>query len=130
MILDTNFYINFCLYPDEKLFGIIKDNKLLAPEYLKMEVINILRKLYFFQGIPRTKIDEYETIIFDLIAEFVPDRLLLDSAKRFSFDLNHPIYDCIFLALAKETNNTFCSFDQKLIQKAESIGIRTINLKN
>jgi|688.fasta_scaffold869183_2 predicted nucleic acid-binding protein len=107
MILDTNFYINFCLYPDEKLFGIIKDNKLLAPEYLKMEVINILRKLYFFQGIPRTKIDEYETIIFDLIAEFVPDRLLLDSAKRFSFDLNHPIYDCIFLALAKETNNVF-----------------------
>ena len=130
MILDTNFYINFCLYPDEKLFGIIKENKLLSPEYLKMEVINILRKLYFFQGIPRTKIDEYETIIFDLIAEFVPDRLLLDSAKRFSFDLNHPIYDCIFLALAKETNNTFCSFDQKLIKKAESIGIRTINLKN
>ena len=105
MILDTNFYINFCLYPDEKLFGIIKDNKLLAPEYLKMEVINILRKLNFFQGIPRTKIDEYETIIFDLIAEFVPDRLLLDSAKRFSFDLNHPIYDCIFLALAKETKD-------------------------
>jgi len=32
--------------------------------------------------------------------------------------------------LAKETNNTFCSFDQKLIKKAESIGIRTINLKN
>lgn len=130
MILDTNFYINFCLNPDEKLFGLIADETLIAPDFLKLEVVNILRKLYFFQGVPRTTIDEYETIIYGLVSEFVPERVLLNTAKRFSFDLNHPIYDCIFLALAKESNDTFCSYDQKLVKKAESIGIRTIDLKN
>jgi hypothetical protein len=47
MILDTNFYFNFCLDSDERIFGLIKDKKLVAPEYLKLEEAIVLRKLYF-----------------------------------------------------------------------------------
>ena len=39
MILDTNFYINFCLNPDEKLFGLIADETLIAPDFLKLDLL-------------------------------------------------------------------------------------------
>ena len=128
MILDTNFYIKFCLEPDEKLLKLIVDKTITAPDFLKLEVINILRKLHFFNGVPREKIDEYEAMIWGLVNEFVPDKILLDLTKKISFQLNHPIYDCIFLALALETNDVFCSYDQRLITKAVTIGIKTIDL--
>lgn len=65
-----------------------------------------------------------------LVDVFVTDNELLEVAKRISYQLNHPICDCIFLALTKETNDIFCSYDQKLIRKAESIEIKIIDLKN
>lgn len=130
MILDTNFFIKFCLEPDENLIRLIADQTIIAPDFLKLEVINILRKLHFFQGVPKSTIDEYESIIFDLVDEFIPDFGSLISAKKISFELNHPIYDCIFLALAKETSDIFCSYDQKLLAKAQIIGIKTIDLVN
>lgn len=130
MILDTNFFIKYCLEPTEDLKNLIADSTLNAPDFLKLEICNVLRKLHFFQKVPLAQIDEFEFIIISLISEFVPDSNLLNTAKMISYQLNHPIYDCIFLALAIETNDVFCSYDKKIIAKADQLGIRTMDLSD
>ncbi len=130
MIFDTNVYLDLCFDPKEKLIRLASENTLVAPNFLKLEIINVLRKYHFLKSIPIEILEKYEQFTFELVDVFVPDFELLDAAKRFSYHLNHPIYDCIFLALADETKDTFCSYDQKLLKKAESIGIKTMGFSN
>jgi predicted nucleic acid-binding protein len=96
---------------------------------LRLEVVNILRKHHFLNGVPLEVIYHYEKQIFSLISAFVPDNELFTTAKELSFRLNHPIYDCLFLALALETSDTFVTYDQKLAAKAVSLNISTLDLK-
>lgn len=128
MILDTNVYLKFCFEPSEKLEQLISQNALFAPSLLRFEVVNILRKYHFFKNVPLELIQAYEKNVFELIEAFVPDDELFTTAKELSFQLNHPIYDCLFLALALETVDIFATYDQKLSTKAASLNIATIDL--
>jgi predicted nucleic acid-binding protein len=128
MILDTNVFLNFSFQYSEQIERLIADNQIYAPSFLRLEVVNILRKHHFFNGVSLENINFYEEQIFSLITAFVPDAELFNTAKELSFLLNHPIYDCLFLALALETSDTFATYDQKLAAKAASLKISTIDL--
>jgi predicted nucleic acid-binding protein len=41
-------------------------------------------------------------------------RQLLDSALRLSFELNHPVYDCVYIALALWRNIPLVTADKRL----------------
>jgi predicted nucleic acid-binding protein len=128
MILDTNIFLDYSFNYSEKIERLIADNQLFAPSFLRLEVVNILRKHHFLNGVPLETIYHYEKQIFSLITAFVPDNELFATAKELSFRLNHPIYDCLFLALALETSDTFVTYDQKLATKAVSLNISTLDL--
>lgn len=128
MILDTNIFLNYSFQYSEKIERLIADNQIFAPSFLRLEVVNILRKHHFFNGVSLEIINFYEEQIFSLITAFVPDSELFNTAKKLSFQINHPIYDCLFLALALETSDTFATYDQKLSAKAASLNIATIDL--
>lgn len=128
MILDTNVFLNYSFQYSEKIERLIADNQIFAPSFLRLEVVNILRKHHFFNGVSLEIINFYEEQIFSLITAFVPDSELFNTAKKLSFQINHPIYDCLFLALALETSDTFATSDQKLSAKAASLNIATIDL--
>jgi len=52
---------------------------------------------------------------------------LLDSALRIAMGLNHPIYDCVYLALALRRNVPLVTADGKLVnavRKHRKLGIR------
>lgn len=128
MILDTNVFLNYSFQYSEKIERLIADNQIFAPSFLRLEVVNILRKHHFFNSVSLEIINFYEEQIFSLITAFVPDSELFNTAKKLSFQINHPIYDCLFLALALETSDTFATSDQKLSAKAASLNIATIDL--
>lgn len=130
MILDTNVFLLHSFEYSEKTERLIADNELFAPTFLRLEVINILRKHHFLNGVSLDIINLYEKQISSLISVFVPDSELLPTAKQLSFKLNHPIYDCLFLALALETSDTFVTLDKKLAVKAASLNIATIDLNS
>lgn len=130
MILDTNVFLNYSFQYSEKIERLIADNQIFAPSFLRLEVANILRKHHFLNGVSMEILNLYEKQIFSLITAFVPDAELFNTAKELSFQLNHPIYDCLFLALALETSDTFATYDQKLSAKAASLNIATIDLNS
>jgi predicted nucleic acid-binding protein len=47
----------------------------------------------------------------------VPSRALLESATRLAIELDHPAYDCLYLALAVENDCRFVTADKRLVNK-------------
>ncbi len=43
---------------------------------------------------------------------------LLEAALKFSFDLDHAVYDCIYLALAQQLNAVCVTADKRLLSIA------------
>ena len=47
----------------------------------------------------------------------VPDELLLDAALALACELKHPVYDCLYLALADSLETAVVTADQKFANK-------------
>jgi predicted nucleic acid-binding protein len=61
---------------------------------------------------PLNLVYKYISEVKDIIA-FFPDVAFLNDAFEISMKLNHPIYDCLFLALAQNKGAAFASFDKR-----------------
>lgn len=57
----------------------------------------------------------------DCFEELTPLRDLVDEAARLSILLNHPIYDCFYLALARREDAPLITADKRLAAAANSI---------
>jgi predicted nucleic acid-binding protein len=127
MIIDTNVLIQFYFSDDEsKLIPYLR-HSYHAPAFIKIELLNVLRKAHFLNQIKIEKIDEIYNSAISLIEEFHDNDAILDLARSISFKLNHPIYDCLFLSLSLKLDLPFLSSDTRLLIKAQSIGIETIH---
>jgi predicted nucleic acid-binding protein len=108
---------------------ITSGDDLVAPEFLLLEVANILWK-----KIRRSEVD-LPTAQANLKAlrrgepEFVDSRLLMARALDLADELEHPIYDCLYLALARAEKAQVVTADQRFHKRvsdsdyAESIAL-------
>ena len=74
--------------------------KLIAPELLVAECANILWK-----KVQRHELLKEEALLAARLLqgaeiELLPTRSLLEAATQMSIEINHPAYDCLYLALA------------------------------
>ncbi len=49
--------------------------------------------------------------------ELLPTRSLLGAATRMAIELDHPAYDCLYLALAEANDCRFVTADTRLLRK-------------
>jgi len=95
-------------------------NRLLAPALLQAEAANILWK-----KVKRGEMSANEAgIAARLLASFgvefrSPDRGLT-RALELAMALNHPAYDCVYLALAEERGVPMVTADEKLIRLTQT----------
>lgn len=62
-----------------------------------------------------------------------PGRMLIDRAVELSITLNHPAYDCFYIAHAERLRAPFLTADKKLIDKvrlSEATSIEIISLQD
>lgn len=123
MVIDTNVLVSLTLNPNDSNREFVQYNNFFAPGFLKYEFINVLRKYHFLQGLPKTDVLDIYNSGLDLITEFFDNDIIYEKAIEYSFQLNHPIYDCFFLAAAHQFNLPFVSKDKKLLQKAKQLNI-------
>jgi predicted nucleic acid-binding protein len=57
------------------------------------------------------------------MAELVPNVQLLPLAIDLAIANNHPVYDCLYLALAMERHVQLVTADRQLARRAEALGI-------
>lgn len=130
MIIDTNVIIAILIEPSKSKIDFVKENKFQAPQLLKIELINVLRKYHFLKNISLENTFKYFESGQSLIDDFFEENEILQDAIDISFLLNHPIYDCIYLSLAKQLKTPFVSMDKRLLAKAKSLDIEIINFES
>jgi predicted nucleic acid-binding protein len=91
--------------------------KLLAPELLTAECANVLWK-----KVRRSELSQDEALLAARLLqvsdiELLPTRSLLEAATRLAVTLDHPAYDCVYIALAIERDCRFVTADGRLIRK-------------
>jgi len=86
-----------------------------APGLLRLELANGLWKNWRRKLVSVGQIGEALTSLDRTIERWhVPERLIA-AALKLSFALDHPVYDCIYLALAQELGAPLVTADRRLL---------------
>ena len=100
--------------------ALLDDCRLYAPDLLVAECSNILWKkarrgeLSTEHGMLAAQLLEAADI------EVLPTRHLLQAATRLALDLDHPAYDCLYVALAVGRGCPLVTADERLRQRVEA----------
>lgn len=91
--------------------------RLIAPELLVAECANILWK-----KAQRRELTEDEALLAARLLEgaeieLLPTRSLMEAATRIAIGLDHPAYDCLYLALAVANDCRFVTADERFLRK-------------
>ena len=91
--------------------------KLIAPELLVAECANILWKKVQHNELMHDEALLAARLLQGAEIELLPMRFLLESATQISIEIDHPAYDCLYLALAVEKKCKFVTADKRFLQK-------------
>jgi predicted nucleic acid-binding protein len=91
--------------------------RLVAPDLLAAECANVLWKKVRRHELSRQEALLAARLLQGAEIELVPTRALLEAAARIAIELDHPAYDCLYLALAIEKGCRFVTADGRLLRK-------------
>ena len=98
-----------------------------APDLLLTECANILwKKVRIGNLTPSEILPRWQMLLLAPI-QFAPTRDVLDEALQIAVDLEHPVYDCTYVALAFLRGVPLITADQKLaaaVRKRKALGVR------
>lgn len=92
--------------------------EVVAPDLVLAEVANALWKWRRLGWLLNEQFDDYLTRLPLMFTELVPLSELLSDAGAISRELDHPIYDCFYLALAEQRSDLLITVDKRLLAKA------------
>jgi predicted nucleic acid-binding protein len=106
----------------------LRRERILAPDLLIAECANVLWK-----KVRRGELAPPEAVFAARLIERAdihlhPMRALIEPAERMAIALDHPAYDCFYLALAEATKSEFVTADRDFHRKAAAIGNKRIRL--
>jgi predicted nucleic acid-binding protein len=103
----------------------------IAPDLLLLEVANSCIKRLQRGLISVEHASRLIVAIPDLVEELVPFAELIIPAGQIAAQLIHPIYDCVYLALAQRDRLPLITVDQRLIEAGNRLGtVKVIHLRD
>jgi predicted nucleic acid-binding protein len=90
--------------------------KLLAPELPVAECANILWKKVQRKELSRDEARLAAHLLQGADIELLPTRALLEAATELAIELDHPAYDCLYLALAVANDCRFVTADERFLR--------------
>ena len=106
---------------------ILKADWVIAPNLFIAEVTNIIWKYQKIAELPYNTCEKYLEHALDLPDNFINELDLYREAFKTSCTLNHPVYDILYLIIARRNNGTLLTMDKKLKKTARKCSI-DINL--
>lgn len=94
---------------------------LIAPDLVLVELLNAGWKALRLGAITEAQFSAIAELAPTLFRELVPSASLLIAAQRWCRQLDHPAYDCLYLALAEQRSAVLLTQDQRLLRKVESV---------
>lgn len=96
---------------------LLRRRKLMAPELLVAECANILWRKVRLNELSKDEAHLAARLLQVAAIDLVPSRTLLEAATRIAIELDHPAYDCLYLALAIERDCLFVTADERFLRK-------------
>lgn len=126
IVLDASVALKWVLNEDEsELAQRALSLSLIAPEFWRIECGNALRKAVAKgEATPAQALDRLQ-ILKDAPVEHVPTDSVLERGLALSMTLRHPIYDCLYLALAMERDCRLLTADVRfrdLVEARSALG--------
>jgi predicted nucleic acid-binding protein len=123
LVIDASIAVKWVVEEDgtPQALALRKRAKLIAPELLVAECANILWK-----KVQRDELAEEEAFLAARLLqgseiELLPTRSLLEAAVRIAIELDHPAYDCLYLALAVDKACQFVTADERFLRKVRQM---------
>ena len=96
----------------------LRKANLTAPDLLVPECANILWKKHRLGQLTAGEARAAAQLLERADIELAPMRAHLHAATALAIELDHPGYDCLYIALALEKGCAFATADQRLLRKA------------
>lgn len=124
IIVDASVAVQWIAEEDTSALSdsLLERNDLAGPELLQTEVANALRRKVWTGDMSLDQAKAGLEFIREKVAMLRVPADLLDRALEMSHLMYHPIYDCIYLALAERHDAPVVTYDQDLLEKARDNG--------
>jgi len=101
--------------------ALLNADLVLAPELMLTEVANALRRLQRAGQLSAEGLQQRLSRAAELVDVIEPDRHLQVEALALACHLDHPVYDCLYLALARREAAMLLTADRRLQQLATQV---------
>jgi predicted nucleic acid-binding protein len=125
LVVDASVAVKWVIEEDDRdraralLFG---GTTLIAPAFVMIEAANVLAIKVSRAQLEPGQAEQGLQTIGTAFAEIVPDEQLAGEALRMAMKLNHPAYDCTYLACAAQKGAELITADMKFFNKLRSTG--------
>ena len=103
-----------------------KADWVIAPDIFVSEITNVFWKYHQFEDLPLNISENYMNKTIKLIDDFIEAGEIYQEAFSFSCQINHPVYDAMYLISARRHNAIFISADKKLNKIAQKHAIKIV----
>jgi predicted nucleic acid-binding protein len=100
------------------------ESALIAPDLMAAEVTNAWWKKLRRREMDMADVEQAVTNLLALGIDWTPSAALLRPATRLAVESGHPVYDCVYLALAMYHSALLATADDRLRQVAARFGVR------
>jgi predicted nucleic acid-binding protein len=127
MIIDANVATYWCVQTPSTTAAkvILSRPDLRAPALIRIETTHALLKYLRGGLITHDQFRDGIQGIQDAIVEFADDGHLLGVGTDLALANSHPIYDCLYLALALERREPLATADRRMAALAQKLNIET-----
>jgi len=101
--------------------ALLQADLVLAPELMLTEVANALWRLQRARQLEADGLQRRLSRAVELVDVIEPDRHLQAEALALACHLDHPVYDCLYLALARRQAAVLVTADKRLQQLAARV---------
>lgn len=119
LVIDASVAVKWVVTEEgsQQALSLMSANSLLAPDLIIAECANILWK-----KVRRSELTADEALMAGRIlqrmdVELHPMRALMEEATKLAIALDHPAYDCLYLALALDSDRHFVTADLSFVAK-------------
>jgi predicted nucleic acid-binding protein len=134
-VIDASVAVKWFVAEDgaEEAAALLEGHRLAAPDLLVVECANILWKKARRSELSAELAMLAGRALERLEIELVPMRQLIARSLELALELDHPAYDCVYLALAVMHGLSFVTADEKLVRKighsrARRLGFSVLSL--
>jgi predicted nucleic acid-binding protein len=104
--------------------------RLLAPDFVFTECANVLWKYMRRTALPQEEIQEAFQVLCQLGIEEVAQRVLLEEELSLTTQYDRPIYDMLYLVLARREGVSLITADERLVNALTPQGFALILLRD